>query len=126
MSVKRGSLEDISDKKAFLISMLNEHPEGIVIYENTKGKDKQHAVLLTDYDYTNEKFYSADPDCNFSYYLRQAEFSVSSLPPDGQESGYLSLCECQEQGLPHDNPHGFSLVPYLPLPQSLIHLRLFS
>lgn len=65
MSVKRGSLEDISDKKAFLISMLNEHPEGIVIYENTKGKDKQHAVLLTDYDYTNEKFYSADPDCNY-------------------------------------------------------------
>ena len=62
MSVKRGSLKDISDKKAFLISMLNEHPEGIVIYENTKGKDKQHAVLLT--DYTNEKFYSADPDRN--------------------------------------------------------------
>ena len=61
MSVKRGSLEDISDKKAFLISMLNEHPEGIVIYENTK--DKQHAVLLT--DYTNEKFYSADPDRNY-------------------------------------------------------------
>ena len=63
MSVKRGSLKDISDKKAFLISMLNEHPEGIVIYENTKGKDKQHAVLLT--DYTNEKFYSADPDRNY-------------------------------------------------------------
>lgn len=62
MSVKRGSLKDISDKKAFLISMLNEHPEGIVIYENTKGEDKQHAVLLT--DYTNEKFYSADPDRN--------------------------------------------------------------
>ncbi len=38
-----------------LISMLNQHPEGIVVY----NYDYPHAILLT--DYTNGTFYCADP-----------------------------------------------------------------
>lgn len=41
-------------KKEFYIKLLEQHPEGIVIY-----REKVHAVLLT--DYTNGEFYCADP-----------------------------------------------------------------
>ena len=39
------------------ISLLNAHPEGIVIYNHSMP----HAVLLTDYDSTTNTFYCADP-----------------------------------------------------------------
>ena len=38
-----------------LISLLEQHPEGIVLYDRTQP----HAVLLT--DYTNGIFYCSDP-----------------------------------------------------------------
>lgn len=40
------------------ITLLQEHPEGIVLYDQF-GSSRSHAVLLT--DYTNEMFYCADP-----------------------------------------------------------------
>ena len=48
----------VTEKKQKLISMLEEHPEGIVIY----NWNIPHAVLLT--DYTDGVFYSADSDFN--------------------------------------------------------------
>ena len=47
-------------KTQALISILAEHPEGIVLYDRTKP----HAVLLT--DYTNGIFYCSDPAGNIS------------------------------------------------------------
>ena len=47
----------IADKKAKLISLLNDHPEGIVFYNSSKP----HAVLLTDYVPAEDSFYCADP-----------------------------------------------------------------
>lgn len=53
----------ISDKKGYLINMLNSRPEGVVIYElNTP-----HAVLLTDYDSGTDTFYAADPSTYAGY-----------------------------------------------------------
>ena len=43
------------EKKAVLIQLLAEHPEGIVLYD----RRQPHAVLLT--DYTDGVFYCSDP-----------------------------------------------------------------
>ncbi len=45
------------DKKASLIKLLSQHPEGIEIYDT----GIPHAVLLTDYDDATDTFYCADP-----------------------------------------------------------------
>ena len=45
----------LQSKTAVLISLLEQHPEGIVLYDRTQP----HAVLLT--DYTNGVFYCSDP-----------------------------------------------------------------
>lgn len=49
-----------AEKTQRLIELLEEHPEGIVLY----NRKKPHAVLLT--DYTNGVFYCADPANNNS------------------------------------------------------------
>lgn len=49
-----------NEKTQRLIELLDEHPEGIVLY----NRKKPHAVLLT--DYTNGVFYCADPANNNS------------------------------------------------------------
>lgn len=54
---------DYSGNKQRLISYLNGHPEGIVIYFYVKGSSA-HAVLLTDYDQGSDTFYCADPAGN--------------------------------------------------------------
>lgn len=51
----------VSEKKNYFISMLNSHPEGIVIYAHSVPNVSPHAVLLTDYDSTTDTFYCADP-----------------------------------------------------------------
>ena len=50
--------DNVEEKKKILISMLKDHPEGIVIYANEINPS--HAVLLT--DYTEGVFYCADSD----------------------------------------------------------------
>ncbi len=57
MTVAHGTLPTGSANESRLKELLNEHPEGIVIYYGPGTK--QHAVLLT--DYTNGQFYCADP-----------------------------------------------------------------
>ena len=49
----------LEEKKAFFISMLEAHPEGIEIYRTDSAQ--KHAVLLTDYDAATGTFYCADP-----------------------------------------------------------------
>lgn len=46
------------------IALLQEHPEGIIIYDQNRIP-RSHAVLLT--DYTNETFYCADPAEGIAY-----------------------------------------------------------
>lgn len=50
----------LSQKKDYLISMLQQHPEGIGVYRYTSGVQR-HAILLTDYDQATDTFYCADP-----------------------------------------------------------------
>ena len=49
-----------SNKKAEIIELLKENPQGIVIY-NTGNKKQSHAVFLCDYDKKKDIFYVADP-----------------------------------------------------------------
>ena len=49
------------EKVQTLITLLSQHPEGIVLYDRTQP----HAVLLT--DYTNGIFYCSDPAGNIGY-----------------------------------------------------------
>lgn len=57
------SIRNISaeNKKTELISMLQQHPEGIGVYSYMPGGVHRHAVLLTDYDAAADTFYCADP-----------------------------------------------------------------
>jgi hypothetical protein len=55
IKVSNGKLYNNSSNVNALISLLQEHPEGIVIYDYAKP----HAILLT--DYTGGTFYCADP-----------------------------------------------------------------
>ncbi len=52
------------NKKSYFISMLNNHPEGIVIY---CGNSPMHTVLLTDYDSSTDTFYCAETLSQFAY-----------------------------------------------------------
>lgn len=49
-------IREAGDKKAYLIAMLSEHPEGFVIYD----ADMPHAVWLFGYDDEMDVFYCAD------------------------------------------------------------------
>ena len=52
--------DGLAKKKKYLISLLQQHPEGIGVY-SYMSKNKRHAVLLTDYDASTDTFYCADP-----------------------------------------------------------------
>ena len=68
----------LQSKTAVLISLLEQHPEGIVLYDRTQP----HAVLLT--DYTNGIFYCSDPAGNTAASLLQAPACpLQDLPATG-------------------------------------------
>ena len=56
IQVRHGDLKSGSARKQQLINLLKAHQEGIVLY-----RSGVHAVLLTDYDAVNDRFYCADP-----------------------------------------------------------------
>jgi len=60
--VVKGSFSKMTQgqKKSKLISLLGDHPEGVVIYMYGDGR-KTHAVLATDYDSYTDTIYCADP-----------------------------------------------------------------
>ena len=61
MQVGYGTLPSRKQEKVqTLITLLSQHPEGIVLYD----RSQPHAVLLT--DYTNGNFYCSDPAGNIS------------------------------------------------------------
>lgn len=81
ISVTTRGLKNFSgDKKEYFISMLSTHPEGIVVY----NQSKPHAVLLTDYDSTTGTFYCADPSTAAPY--GRIRFLNSRIPGDTQDS----------------------------------------
>ena len=59
--LKTAGYTTTESKKSYFISMLQKHPEGIVIYNHSEP----HAVLLTSYDASTDTFYCADSDPYF-------------------------------------------------------------
>ena len=81
----------LQSKTAVLISLLEQHPEGIVLYDRTQP----HAVLLT--DYTNGIFYCSDPAGNIS--ATAASPITSSSVSIARASCYLVRhCRSQQRG----------------------------
>lgn len=78
---------DGSNNKSALISLLNNHPEGIVGYN--RGEYRKHAVLITDYDASTDTFYCADP----STYYPSGRIPLTSayLPGNTQAEKLISL-----------------------------------
>ena len=72
-------------KKAKLISLLEDHPEGVVVYNHWPA----HAVLLTKYDKSTDTFYCADPLPSIS--KGQIPLAKSSLSGSGQENKISGL-----------------------------------
>ena len=66
LRVGHGTLPGGSSNTARLISLLNNHQEGIVVY----ATDIPHAVLLT--DYSNGRFYCCDPLTGYKKELNSA------------------------------------------------------
>lgn len=72
----------IAQKKSFFISMLSDHPEGIVIYNHSPN----HAILLTDYDHTTDTFYCVDPTRKNTVPIGRIELVSSTIPGNTQDS----------------------------------------
>ena len=72
-------IRGLESKRAYLLDMLAQHPEGIVIYNH----DRPHAVLLTDYDSATDTFYCADPGKLAS--PGRVPLSEATIPGGGQE-----------------------------------------
>ena len=69
-------------KKSFLISMLRDHPEGVVAYNQNRASCGQwHAILMTDYDSATDTFYCADPAGSSRGRIK---FSSSTIKGSGQ------------------------------------------
>lgn len=81
-----GSTED---KEAALISLLAEHPEGIVIYD----RSQPHAILLT--DYTDGVFYSADPAGGTAF--GRVPISYASISISGVSGYWYVTADSNEQ-----------------------------
>lgn len=74
MTVGYGTLSgDWDSRKAQLIALLEEHPEGIVAYD----RSRPHAILLT--DYTDGVFYCADPADGTGYGRMPIDYASISL-----------------------------------------------
>lgn len=76
-------IRGLDAKRAYLLDLLAQHPEGIVIYNH----DRPHAVLLTDYDADTDAFYCADPSRGST--PGRIPLSQATIPGGGQE-GKLS------------------------------------
>lgn len=70
-------------KKSILISLLKDHPEGIVAYNANRSSCGQwHAITMTDYDASTDTFYCAEPAGSKK---GRITFSESTIRGNGQE-----------------------------------------
>ena len=60
MTVGHGYYPSDTDKKLFMIDLLDKFPQGVIVY-NTGKKGQNHAIFLCDYDKESDIFYVADP-----------------------------------------------------------------
>ena len=76
---------DINARRTWFIDLLEQHPEGIMIYCNFSSNNA-HAVLLTDYDAATDTFYCADP----SPIIQRGRIPLgdSELPSHVKRAGY--------------------------------------
>ena len=78
----------VQKKKDYFISLLSQHPEGIVAY-NIKNGGQYHAVLMTDYDASSGTFYCADPSSKAA--SGRIAFGNSSIYGSGQDGKFGSI-----------------------------------
>lgn len=75
----------VAERKQKIISLLDKHPEGVVIYCNTN--DGVHAVLLTGYDAITNTFYACD-----SVEVRDAKSQQDKYPRKIEETYLFRAC----------------------------------
>ncbi len=85
ISVGHGTLSGGSGNKSTLISLLANHPEGIIAY-NSGNSNQWHAILLT--DYTNGTFYCADPAGNSSGRVALTSSTIKGSGQDGKLANF--------------------------------------
>lgn len=78
-----GSLKNMSiaSKKQHIISLLNSHPEGIIVYCNY-GNNRWHAIVISDYAVNSNgsyQFYAYDPATNSNGYSYRTELEKTWL-----------------------------------------------
>ncbi|MFI3170670.1 MAG: hypothetical protein R3Y06_12060 [Faecalibacterium sp.] len=88
MNVQYGTLSSAGNTEE-LIALLEEHPEGIVVY----NRNNPHAVLLT--DYTDGVFYCADPAPGASY--GRTPFSYCTIAMSGVTCYWYIASDANEQ-----------------------------
>lgn len=88
MTVGHGYYPSDSDKKLFMIDLLEKYPQGVVVY-NTGKKGQNHAIFLCDYDASADIFYVADPASNIA--SGRIPLSESSIVGDTQADKIANL-----------------------------------
>ncbi len=82
-SIRKNELgSTVAERKAAIIALLDEHPEGIVIYSDTKYN--AHAICLTSYDAETDTFYGVD-----SVDVRDAATAEEGRVPEKLSGTYL-------------------------------------
>lgn len=87
IKVSHANLPGGSSNKSSLINLLNNHPEGIVLYNGG------HAVLLT--DYTNGEFYCADPANNVANGRISISKAYKVTVSNATDYWYVSSPKCE-------------------------------
>ena len=87
ISVGHANLSGNSSNKSTLISILANHPEGVVAY-NGGISNQWHAVILT--DYTNGTFYCADPAGSTNGRVPLTSSTIVGSGQDGKISNFTA------------------------------------
>ncbi len=97
-------------KKSFLISLLKDHPEGVVAYNQNRASCGQwHAILMTDYDASNDTFYCADPAGSSRGRIKFANSTIKGSGQDGKLyyiNGIWYITNRSGGGTPTPPPNG--------------------
>ncbi len=80
---------NVQDKTAALIDLLDQHPEGIIIYI----RSIPHAVLLTRYDKSGGIFYCADPALSANEMTLEDSW-LRNAKNGGSQSGIVNAVDC--------------------------------
>lgn len=107
ISVGHGTLPGGSINKSSLISLLANHPEGVVAYNG--GKQNQwHAVILT--DYTNGIFYCADPAGSSTGRIPLTSSTIVGSGQDGKIANFTAYWYVTSPKVTLVHTHNYTLA----------------